>query len=238
MSSPKASLWKINRTRDRHDSPGRGPNRRGFVVPMPATRLAMGLLAVIVVGVVVLAWQMWPKDPGGDSPEAGFLRDMYTHHSQAVGIGMIIRDRTEDPELEALATDIALTQSTQMGTMLGYLDLWDISLGSSEPAMAWMGHPTEGLMPGMATPEDIERLESLPVAEAEVLFLGLMIRHHQGGVEMAQAYLERGDQDQVAFMANRIVLLQDSEIDTMNAMLEQRVQSPITDPLPDSHEDH
>jgi len=238
MSSPKASLWKINRTRDRHDSPGRGPNRRGFVVPMPATRLAMGLLAVIVVGVVVLAWQMWPKDPGGDSPEAGFLRDMYTHHSQAVGMGMIIRDRTEDPELEALATDIALTQSTQMGTMLGYLDLWDISLGSSELPMTWMGSPTEGLMPGMATPDDIERLESLPVAEAEVLFLELMIRHHQGGVEMAEAYLERGDQEEVAFMAGRIVLLQDSEIDTMNAMLEQRGQSPITDPLPDSHEEH
>ena len=126
---------------------------------MPATRLALGVLAAIVVGVVVLAWQMWPKDPGGDSPEAGFLRDMYTHHSQAVGMGMIIRDRTEDPELEALATDIALTQSTQMGTMLGYLDLWDIPLGSSELPMTWMGSPTEGLMPGMAIPEDIERLE-------------------------------------------------------------------------------
>ncbi len=238
MSSPKASLWKINRTRDRHDSPKHGPDQHGFVVPMPATRLALGVLAAIVVGVVVLAWQMWPKDAGGDSPEAGFLRDMYTHHSQAVGMGMIIRDRTEDPELEALATDIALTQSTQMGTMLGYLDLWDISLGSSELPMTWMGSPTEGLMPGMATPEDIERLESLPVAEAEVLFLKLMIRHHQGGVEMAEAYLERGDQEEVAFMAGRIVLLQDSEIDTMNAMLEQRRQSPITDPLPDSHEEH
>ncbi len=238
MSSPKASLWKINRTRDRHDSPGRGSDRPGLVVPMPATRLALGILAIIAVGVAVLAWQLWPRDPGGDSAEAGFLRDMYTHHSQAVGMGMIIRDRTEDPELEALATDIALTQSTQMGTMLGYLDLWGIPLGSSEPAMAWMGHPTEGLMPGMATSEDIERLRTLPVAEAEVLFLELMIRHHQGGVEMAEAYLERGDQEEVAFMADRIVLLQDSEIDTMNAMLEQRAQSPITDPLPDSHEDH
>jgi uncharacterized protein (DUF305 family) len=81
-------------------------------------------------------------------------------------------------------------------------------------------------------------LQTLPVAEAEVLFLELMIRHHQGGVEMAEAYLERGDQDEVAFMADRIVLLQDSEIDTMNAMLEQRAQTPLTDPLPDDHEEH
>lgn len=238
MSSPKASLWKINRTRDRHGSPVGGTDRRGFVVPMPATRLAVGVLAVIIAGVALLAWQLWPIEPGGDSPEAGFLRDMYTHHSQAVAMGMIIRDRTEDPELEALATDIALTQSTQMGTMLGYLDLWDIPLGSSELPMAWMGHPTQGLMSGMATPEEIERLRTLPVTEAEALFLELMIRHHQGGVEMAEAYLERGDQEEVAFMADRIMLLQASEIDTMNAMLEQRAQTPLTDPLPDDHEEH
>ena len=39
-------------------------------------------------------------------------------------------------------------------------------------------------------------------------------------------------------MANRIVVLQDSEIDAMNYMLEQRGQPPITDPLPESHDDH
>ncbi len=238
MSIPKASLWKVQRNRDRHDPADRQSGRNGLFGPIPSTGLALGLLGVIVVGNAVLACQLWPKDPGGDSAEAGFLRDMYTHHSQAVAMGMIIRDRTEDPELEALATDIALTQSTQMGTMLGYLDIWGIPLGSSELAMTWMGHPTEGLMPGMATPEEIEQLQTLPVAKAEVLFLELMIRHHQGGVEMAEAYLERGDQEEVAFMADRIMLLQASEIDTMNAMLEQRAQTPLTDPLPDDHEEH
>lgn len=238
MSSPKASLWKIRRNRERGEPNASEPARPGFFIPLPATRLTLAILGVILVGIAVLAWQAWPREPASDSAEAGFLRDMYTHHSQAVAMGMIIRDRTGDPELEAVATDIALTQSTQMGTMLGYLDVWDIPLGSSEPAMTWMGHPTDGLMPGMATPEDIARLESLPVEEAEVLFLQLMIHHHQGGVEMADAYLERGDQDQVAFMADRIVLLQDAEIDTMNAMLEQRGQPLITDPLPDTHEEH
>ena len=28
--------------------------------------------------------------------------------------------------------------------------------------MAWMGHPSEGPMPGMATPEEIDRLSTLP----------------------------------------------------------------------------
>lgn len=237
MSSPKASLWKIRQAQHRHIAVAPEASTGGFHIPLPSTRLALAVLAVIAVGVAVFVWQAWPRNPANGSAEAGFLRDMYTHHSQAVAMGMIIQDRTEDPELKALATDISLTQSTQMGTMLGYLELWDIPLGSSEPAMTWMGHPTQGPMPGMATAEDVARLEALPVGKAETLFLQLMIRHHQGGVEMATAYLERGDQDEVAFMADRIVQLQDSEIEVMNDMLEQREQAPVTDPLPETHDE-
>lgn len=238
MSSPKTSLWKIDRRRRNEVGETAAPARSGFFIPLPRTALALAVLGVVLVGAGVLAWQLWPRDPGGDSAEAGFLRDMYTHHSQAVAMGMIMRDRTGDQGLELLATEIALGQSTQMGTMLGYLDLWGIPLGTTDLPMSWMGHPTEGPMPGMATAEEINQVRSLPAAEAEVLFLQLMIRHHQGGVEMAEAYLDRGDQEEVAFMADRIILLQDAEIDTMNTMLEQRGQPPITDPLPDSHEDH
>lgn len=207
-------------------------------MPLPSSRLALAVLGIIVVGLGVLAWQLWPRDPGGGSAEAGFLRDMYSHHAQAVEMAMIIRDRTDDERLTVLTTEIALGQSTQMGTLLGYLNAWDLPLGSTELPMTWMGHPTESPMPGMATSEEIARLESLPVDEAEVLFLELMIRHHQGGVDMARAYMERGGQDEVALMADRIVLMQDAEIDTMNFLLEERGDSPITDPLPDSHEEH
>lgn len=236
MPSPKSSLWKIRRTREqRHATPSTA--RAGFFVPLPTTTAALAVLAVIVIGLGVLVWQVWPRDPGGSSVEAGFLRDMFEHHSQAVAMAMIVRDRTDDPDLFALATDIALTQSTQMGTMQGYLDIWGLPLSGQDPPMTWMGHSIDGPMPGMAAPEDVDQLRTLSVADAEILFLQLMIRHHQGGVEMAQAYLDLGDQDEVAYMAGRIVLLQATEIDTMNAMLELRDEAPITDPLPE-HEDH
>ncbi len=200
--------------------------------------MSLAALAVVLFALVVLAWQLWPREPGDSSAEAGFLRDMFEHHSQAVAMAMIIRDRTDDPELFAMATDIALTQSTQMGAMQGYLDVWGLPLSGQDAPMTWMEHSVDGLMPGMAATADVQQLSELPVAEAEVLFLQLLIRHHQGGVEMAEAYLERGSQAQVTLMADRIVLLQNAEIDVMNDMLERRGESPITDPLPDNHEDH
>jgi uncharacterized protein (DUF305 family) len=212
--------------------------RPSFFQTLRASWLMLGVLIAVVLGAAVFLYQAMPKNPGNDSVEAGFLRDMTLHHSQAVEMSMILRNRTEDEQFQFLVTDIALTQQSQIGMMDGWLMLWDLSLSSSEPAMTWMDHPVEGLMPGMATPEQVESLRTLPVDEAEVLFLQLMIRHHQGGVEMAQGYLDRGDQENVTAFAENVVFIQDSEITNMNQMLEARGEEPITDPLPEQHEGH
>jgi uncharacterized protein (DUF305 family) len=209
-----------------------------FVQTLRASWLMLGVLIAVILGAAVFLYQAMPKTPGSESAEAGFLRDMSLHHSQAVEMSMILRARTEDEQLRFLVTDIALGQQSQIGMMDGWLMLWDLSLSSSEPAMAWMDHPVDGLMPGMATQEQVESLKTLPVDEAEVLFLQLMIRHHQGGVEMAQGYLDRGDQDNVTAFAENVVFIQESEITNMNQMLEARGEEPITDPLPDGHEGH
>lgn len=236
MADASRQVRKVRLAREQHAG-AVTRDSRGFFIPLPATALASVLLAAVLIGAAVFAWSAWPRSPADDSAEAGFLRDMVTHHSQAVEMSLIIRDRTSDENLRYLATDIAMTQATQMGTMQGYLDLWGLPLTGEDKPMAWMDHPVDGLMPGMATQEEIQRLRSLPVDQAEVLFLQLMIRHHQGGVEMAEAVLGRSDQEQVVLLADRIVMGQQSEIATMNEMLVARGQRPITDPLPmDEHE--
>jgi uncharacterized protein (DUF305 family) len=186
----------------------------------------VGIIGIIVVALAVIgvpvAIFMASADPGADSAEVGFLRDMIVHHDQAVEMSLIIRDRSDDQQLDFLATDIMLAQQSQIGMMNGWLQLWDVSPNLDGPAMAWMGHEVDGPMPGMATPEELELLRTLPVDEAEVLFLQLMIVHHQSAVDMAEAYLERGDQEDVSAFARNIIMVQDLEIDALTAMLEQR----------------
>ena len=200
--------------------------------------LLLAIAVAIIAGLAVFTWGLIPRDPGENSPEAGFLRDMQTHHHQAVEMAMIIRDRTSDEQLKFMATDIAFGQETEIGMMTGYLDAWGLSFAGDDPPMAWMDHPLKDgeLMPGMATDEQLQQLQTLPVDEAEVLFLQLMIRHHQGGVEMAQAILARSDNALTTDMANRMIRVQSSEIDTMNTFLVDRGQPPITDPLPATHD--
>lgn len=200
--------------------------------------IAALLVAVILIGIGVFAFQLFPRDPGNNSAEAGFARDMTAHHGQAVTMAIAIRDRTKDEQLFYMASDIMLTQQSEIGMMTGWLMSWGLGTVGDDDPMTWMGHPTTGLMPGMATQDQVAQLTSLPVDQAEVLFLQLMIRHHQGGVEMAQAILDRTSDKMIEDVANQMITMQTAEIGVMNQMLEQRGEAPITDPLPDSHSGH
>src|SRR5688572_23851655 len=99
---------------------------------------AMVALVALLVGAAVVAYQLIPRAPGGDSAEAGFLRDMSDHHAQGVEMALILYDRTADESLLTLTTDIAMTQQGQIGTMQGWLDIWDLSPTGDDPTMAWM----------------------------------------------------------------------------------------------------
>ena len=198
----------------------------------PATRqllnqtwMPIGIGALIGLVILAAGWfvyDAWPKPPGDESSDVNFLRDMAVHHDQGVEMALIIRDRTEDDGLLAISTDIVLTQSSQIGMMQGWLNRWDYRLISKNPHMEWMGHPVDGLMPGMATQEEIEQLRTLPVTEAEILFSQLMIRHHAAGIEMAQAALERVDDSESRRLAEAIVAGQFAEIQALQEELVQR----------------
>lgn len=173
--------------------------------------------------------------PATDSAAAGFLRDMQVHHAQAVEMALLVRDRTDDPTIRQIAYDIAVSQASQSGSMYGLLDAWNLPQLSSQPAMTWTGLPTiDGSaedghqmdpdapsgMPGMATAAEIDQLENASGEDAVRLFLTLMIAHHVGGVEMADAVLARTDVPQVVSLATGIRKAQQAEITAMQDLLD------------------
>ncbi|MGH2591562.1 MAG: DUF305 domain-containing protein, partial [Actinomycetota bacterium] len=203
------------------------PSRRWDEVPV---LLSLGAILLAAVWSVVLL----TRAPGDGSVEAGFARDMADHHAQAVEMAEIVRDRTTDPDIRILATDIALTQQAQIGQLQGWLQAWELPASGSEPAMAWMGTPMSGPMPEMAAREEVASLRSLPKTEMETAFLRLMIRHHHGGVIMAEAIVERTDRPEVLRLAEAVVAAQRSEISAMQQMLRDRGESEVPS-LPSAH---
>jgi len=203
---------------------------------------ALLVLVSLVVGVIVgrvTATGALPV-PGESSAEAGFARDMQVHHGQAVEMALLVRDRSNDPEIRLLALDIATAQAQQQGQMFAWLAIWGLAQTSSEPEMDWLsrpvidgsagheghgghgGHTPGEPMPGVATFEQMQALERATGVEAERIFLTLMIAHHQGGVEMAEAVLARSTHEQVTTLANGMVMLQSKELDYMAELLADR----------------
>jgi uncharacterized protein (DUF305 family) len=212
---------------------------------VPASRLLRFPFALLAVSGLLAAFGC-TRTPGDASAEAGFARDMATHHAQAVEMAFIIRDRTTDEALRTLAADIIVSQSAQRGMFMAWLQLWGLPQASSEPRMAWMtsdgatneaatvphqhGRDAPGglsLMAGMATEGELDALRTTTGRGAEVLFLQLMIRHHEGGVHMARALLARSTHDDVVPIARSIESSQSGEIQTMAAMLAERGAQPL-----------
>jgi uncharacterized protein (DUF305 family) len=211
-----------------------GPARRyglAVVALVSALTLLVGLGAGLLLG--------RPSYPGDTSVDAGFARDMSTHHAQGVDMAMTIYPATTDPQLRSVTVDIGLTQQGQIGVMQTWLDTWGLSPTGSRPPMAWMaghdhGGPSashtlrpDGLMPGMATPAELERLRQATGKAKEILFLQLMIRHHHAGVVMAEVAVERATRPEVRDLAQKIIDGQQGEIRVLTAFLLERGQRPL-----------
>jgi uncharacterized protein (DUF305 family) len=209
-------------------------------------RLRAVLTAVIAVGLVLLGGGLAvalgigrTEAPTADSVDAGFSRDMARHHLQAVEMANLALARSEDPAVRGLAFDISATQTNQTGRMQGWLSLWGVPFTGGQP-MAWMdggehaGHDmdtaTDTGMPGMAAEDELADLRSLSGAAFDVEFLRLMIRHHQGGEEMAEYAAGHARLAVVRDLAQTIVESQSAETTLMTDMLTARGGTPLPAP--------
>jgi uncharacterized protein (DUF305 family) len=209
---------------------------RGAVRPALWIVIAAALLALAVAA--GYAWgnsgRGGSATPNASSVDAGFAWDMTTHHTQAVVMANYARDHTDNSQLRVLAYDIETEQQFQIGEMAGWLDTWGLPAVSGRPQMAWMaghGHlASDGLMPGMATPAEMSKLQTLSGRPLDVYFLQLMIRHHQGGLPMAQYGAEHARSTYVQRLAQSIVTAQSSEIVSMEQLLRQLGGAPLPAP--------
>jgi uncharacterized protein (DUF305 family) len=211
----------------------------------PAGRsLRTVLVAVLAIAALVIAGgagylvghrNSSTSTPGSTSVDAGFAWDMSVHHLQAVTMAGYTRDHTTDGVIKTLAYDIETSQFNQVGQMQGWLDTWGLPSQNPNAEMAWMGSApmamgSDGLMPGMATQAQINKLETLTGKALDIFFLQLMLHHHQGGVPMAQYAASHASTSYVRNAAQKMATGQSAEILLMEQLLRERGASPLAPP--------
>ncbi len=208
MSTVDDAADRPRRDGDRRHT-GRIPARlAGWRTPLVTILVAAGLalaFGAFVVGHLTGGDAASPSGPSGvaaaPGPIAvGFAQDMAVHHQQAVLMSDLAQSRA-GPAVRSFADAILIGQSRELGLMRGWLALWGKPQVSPHP-MAWMSgrgspmHAAAGgtqsgphthAMPGMASPEEINRLTTSSGKKFDILYLQLMIRHHEGGIAMARA---------------------------------------------------
>jgi uncharacterized protein (DUF305 family) len=186
-------------------------------------------IAVIVVTAALLAgmvgWMIGDSGNGRDADpvDVGFLQDMRVHHEQAVAMSFmyLALDDTQ-PGLRDVARSIAFGQGIDIGRMIQLLrDFGESEVNEGDTVMEWMGHsmPIDE-MPGLATDEELDELGSTSGADADRLFVDLMVRHHQGGIEMATFAAANASDAEVRAMAASIADSQGDEIVEIERLVE------------------
>ncbi|MGH3875245.1 MAG: DUF305 domain-containing protein [Pseudonocardiaceae bacterium] len=220
-------------------SPGGSDRRWTRLLSLAGAVLALLLLGA-ALGMSLQRGVAALPQPEGSSVDIGFAQDMSVHHRQAVLMAGLARERSTDPEIRSLAFDIETSQLEQVGWMQGWLSLWDAApmptsrymtwmAAGSMPGMAHGGGDAAGVavMPGMASPDDLKRLQASDGAQFDVLFLQLMLRHHQGGVPMATYTAQHAETPQVRNLADKIVISQGAESGYLTQLITQRGAQPL-----------
>lgn len=195
----------------------RSPQRYGVGM------LVLATVAGLLLGYAVAVLTLRPSTPGDTSPEAGFARDMTIHHDQAVTMSMISYQRATQLSVRTVGEDIAGNQQGQIGMMQQWLRDWGLLPTGAVPPMSWMPDGAaaleNGLMPGMATPEELAELRAATGVEVDRLFLELMIDHHLGGIHMVDGILAVSDHEDVRWLAQTQKNGQQQEINLMRRLL-------------------
>ncbi len=173
------------------------------------------------------------------SADVQFLQAMIPHHQQAIDMAALAKDRTNREALLEAAGRIDASQKDEIEFMQSWLternepaaekgtDIFSPSAEnksvpfSPPPGSNHAAHAGQH-MKGMATPEQMAALAAANGTDFDRLFLELMIKHHEGAVEMVEALTEQPGSayEPSLFEFTRDVTNdQNAEIERMNALL-------------------
>lgn len=161
-----------------------------------------------------------------------FASDMIQHHAQALSMVDLTRGRPLDPEVQRLAEAIRDAQGPEIEMMSDWLTSWDQDVPATMRDHANAGHDmdemddmsdqmegTDSDMPGMMSGDELDELQDASDAQFQVRWLEMMVRHHEGAVEMARTEREDGEFADAVELAGSIESSQSEQVDQMEGLL-------------------
>ena len=155
-----------------------------------------------------------------DTRTAGALENLVAPPYDVSDMTALLATRTNSDDMKKLAQRIEISQADEIKMMQRWLEARGQQLPDPH------AHHAHGatLMPGMLTPEEMERLAAASGPEFDRLFLEFMIKHHEGALVMVKELLSNpgaAQESEIFSFASDVDADQRMEIDRMGAMLKE-----------------
>lgn len=147
-----------------------------------------------------------------------FMQGMIHHHAQALDMVGLLDTRTASEAMRALGRRIELSQRDE----IAFMRQWLQARGEDAPDEHAHHLPGAPLMPGMLSPQEMDRLAAATGVEFDRLFLDFMIGHHDGAIAMVDDLLASPDaaqESEIFAFTSDVVADQRAEMERMAAML-------------------
>lgn len=145
-----------------------------------------------------------------DMNEIMFAQMMIPHHKQAISISETALKKSQNQEILKLSRQIKNLQSSEVSQLTYWLKATDSSMT--------MDHDMK--MSGMLTVKELASLKRLTGTQFDRTFLQLMIKHHQGALEMLDLISDSKNMEAKA-LAKAIKSAQSKEITSMKLLLKK-----------------
>jgi uncharacterized protein (DUF305 family) len=170
----------------------------------------------------------------GDAFDQAFLDQMSMHHAMAVMMARPVTVNATHQELKDLGNQIIADQTREIVEMRTWARDWyglelpdhlgmmeamsgdQMPMGGHHGHGGMMGGMPSGMMGEMSMMADLWKL---PSNRLEVVFMSLMIPHHQGAIMMAQLVPDRAAHQELKDLASQIIASQSAEIDQLQSWL-------------------
>ena len=172
-----------------------------------AERCVAALLLLSVVAACADSASDGASDAGWMQADSTFVAQMIPHHE----LGMTLIDEATRRSGDVRLRHLVFEMHSYHMTDLELLERWADELGLEAVTS----------FPGDLTTSEVDELGQYDGVSHDIVWLDLMIRHHSGALEIADAEISGGGVDEAKAMATETRRVQSAEIDTMRELLEE-----------------
>ncbi len=138
-----------------------------------------------------------------------FIDTMVIHHQGAIDMARMAITKAQHTELREMAQKVITDQEREIAELRRHREQWF----SGRPQAMNMEMP--GMMDSMRG-MDMNRLNAATGNAFDLMFIDMMIPHHQGATTMAREALQRAEHQELKQLAQQIIREQEREITLMN----------------------